>query len=464
MSASAVRTDFVRSGGALLQFPTSVGILLGITLCSQLAAVVYAVAGEGLLASVYFVGGQFALSLALLRLYNGAWVFQDIRMPMVVFLFLYGFTLPAITAIRSLDVQGLAEAATLYGTAFVGFNAVQWWYKQAWQDVPASALAFVRPTFANAAVVVAGFAGVVAYAWLKGTRQFLTLDRTQMGWLYTQVWVVSMLLMNGFAMYMFAGWPRMSVNARRLVAWTIAAFVIFHLGLGNRRDFLAMFLFLAGMIASRRRSVIGIRTMTLAFAAFLMFLALGVIRQVRAAPWTVNTSEPLILLADQNEFVMPIQTATYYLTEPKPFALGMTYLAAPAAFIPRALWVEKPIGLSSQFNRDKFGDVIVPGYAYTPITEAFLNFSLVGPVIVLSLISLATVFLVKHARHRPMLYFLCFALALDFNRGDSAGVLYSLIIIGFAFAMMKFVSRIEWTPRALQGIWPPVLPDSAEGG
>ncbi len=465
MAATAFTTnDFARSRERL-PFPTSVGVLLGICICSHLAALVYVFAGEGLLSATYFVGGQFALSLALLRLYNGVWVFQDIRLPMVVFLFLYGFTLPLVTVLRALDVQGLTEATFLYGTAFVGFNVVQWWYRQPWRDVPASALAFVRPTFANAALVLGGFLGVVAYAWLRGTRQFLTLDRTQMTWLYTQAWVVSMLLMNGLVMYMFAGWPRLSRNARRLVAWSVLAFVIFHLGLGNRRDFLAMFLFLVGMIASRRRSVIGIRTITVALLAFFAFMALGVVRQIRSAPWTVYTADPLITLAEQNEFVMPIQTATYYISERRPFYLGMTYLAAPAAFIPRVLWPEKPIGLSSQFNRDKFGDVIVPGYAYTPITEAYINFSVVGPFIVLSLISLSTVFLVKNARRWPLLYFLCFALALDFNRGDSAGVLYSLVVIGAAFVIMKFVSGIEWTPRVFENMWPaPSLADPGEGG
>lgn len=456
--------EVARPRFAPLPFPTSVGILLGLALCAHLAAIVYALTDSGLAASVYFVGGQFALSLALLRLYNGVWVFQDIRLPMVVFLFLYGFSLPAISVLKGTTSAGLTEAALLYGTAFTGFNVVQWWFKQPWRDVPASALAWVRPTFANAALVLLGFVGVVGYAYAKGTRQFLTLDRTQMTWLYTQTWVVSMLLMSGFVMYMFAGWPSMTRNAKRVVAWTVLAYVIFHLGLGNRRDFLAMFLFLVGMLASRRRSVIGFRTTLVAFLAFAGFMLVGVVRQVRSAPWTLYTMTPLTLVTEQNEFVMPIQTATYYMSIDRPFLLGMTYLAAPGAFIPRALWPEKPIGLSSQFNREKFGDVIVPGFAYTPITEAYINFSFVGPFIVLSLISLATVFLVRHARERPLLYFLCFSLVLDFNRGESAGVLYSLVVIGAAFALMRFVSQIQWVPQAFQAIWPPPsLADSVEG-
>lgn len=463
-ASAAAASGILEPRTALLRFPTSVGVLLGVSLCAHLAAVVHALFGEGLAASVYFLGGQFALSLGLLRLYNGVWVFQDIRVPFVIFMFLYGFTLPAISIANSSGSPGLSEAAFLYATSFLGFNLVQWWYKQPWRDVPAESLASVRPTFANAVVLVLGFAGIVSYAWLKGTRSFLTLDRTQMSWLYTQTWVVSMMIMNGFAMYMIAGWPWLGRNARRLVAATLAAFVLFHIGLGNRRDFLAIFIFLAGMIASRRRAVIGIRTVMITFLVFVVFMLLGVVRQVRNAPWAIYTNDRLISLVEHNEFTMPIQTVTYYVTANQPLRYGKTYLAAPSTFIPRSLWPEKPVGLSLQFNRDQFGEAITSGYAYTPVTEAYINFSFVGPFIVMSLVSLATVFLVKHARQRPMLYFLCFALALDFNRGSSASVFYFLVVVGVAVSLMRVVSRIEWAPQALRGMWPPPTPAERAAG
>ena len=447
----------LKSHSTLVRFPTSVGILLGISLCVHLAALTYAVVGEGLTAATSFVLGQFTLSLGLLRLYNGAWVLQDIRMPMVVLLFLYGCTLPAISLMRESEWTGLTEAAVLFGTAYVGFNLVQWWYKQQWQDVPVESFDSIRPSFANAALVLIAFIAVIGYAWVRGTRAFLTLDRTQMSWLYTQAWVVAMMMMNGFAMYLFAGWPRLSKNARRFVVVTLIAFVILHIGLGNRRDFIAMALFLVGMIASRRHATIGIRTIILAMLTFVVMMSLGVARQLRAKPWMAYSTNRLLLVAEQNEFVMPIRTVMYYATADKPLKYGLTYITAPTVFIPRRLWPEKPIGLSLQFNRDQFGDAIVPGYAYTPVTEAFINFSFVGPFVVMSLVSLATVLLVKHARRRPMLYFTSFALTLEFNRGSSAGVLYFLVVVGVAYALMRVVSRIEWSPKSLHGMWPPPI-------
>ena len=458
-SVAAESSRVLERRAAVLPFPGSVGILLAISLSAHLAALVHALFGKELAATVYFLGAQFALSIALLRLYNGVWVLQDIRVPIVVFMFLYGFTLPAISLARSIALPGLSETAFLYGTAFLAFNLVQWWYKQPWRNVPAECFDSVRPTFANTALILLSFAGIVGYARLMGTRSFLTFDRTQMHWLYTQAWVVSMIVMNAFVMYIFAGWPRLTRNARRLAAVTIVAFVIFHLGLGNRHAFLPMFAFLAGIVASRRRATIGPRTISIAFFVFVVFMLVGVVRQMRAAPWLLYTTDRLLLVAEQNEFVMPIQTAMYYVADPPPLRYGMTYLSAPTAFIPRKLWPEKPVALSLQFNFDKFGDVKTSGYAYTPVTEAYINFRFVGPFIVMSLVSLATVFLVKHARRRPMLYFLCFALAFDFTRGDSAGFFYSFVVIGAAFALMEAVSRIEWAPKALHRVWPP--PDPA---
>lgn len=460
ISVLAAPSAVIARRAALRPFPTSVGILLAISLSAHLAALVYVVAGQGLIAALSFGVGQFALSLGLLRLYNGAWVFQDIRVLLILFFFLYGFSLPAVAIARATVWAGLTEAAFLYGTAFAGFNLVQWWYKQPWRDVSPESLAWMRPTFANAAVVLLGFGAIVAYAWLKGMRTFLTLDRSQMNWLYTQTWVVSMMMMNGFAMYLFAGWPRLSRQAKWLVGATLFAFVIFHLGLGNRRDFISMFMFLLAIFASRRRATVGWKTILFAFITFVMFMLVGVVRQVRSAPSLLYTPDMFTLVAEQNEFVVPIRTVLYYVTADLPLHYGMTYLAAPSVFIPRVLWPEKPVGLSQQFNKDQFGDAVSIGFAYTPVTEAYINFSMVGPFMVMSLVSLATVFLVRHARRRPMLYFVCFALALEFNRGSSAGVLYFLVVVGVAFAIMKLISRIEWAPQALEAMWPS---ESSEG-
>lgn len=438
-----------------LRFPGTAGIFLGFSLCLHLAAIVYAAFGDMLPAATCFLCGQFFLGLSILRLVDGAWVVQDIRFVFLVFLFLYGGTLPVVVVFGLTGgIGGIAGAAFMYATAMLGFNIVQWWYKYPWHDVPELVFAIIRPSFANAIVVFLGFAWVAYYAVSRGIRFSLTIDRSQVHVIGTQMWVVSMFVVNGFVMYMMAGWGRLSRKARVILVVSVTAFILLQLSLGNRRDFMPMFIFLAGIAATKRHAVVRTGTVLLAGVAFTILTILGVLRQVIANPMLLasNLSD---LLVTQSEFVSPIQTLMYYVQRARPLRLGWTYIAAPSLLIPRVFWPEKPESLSLQFMRDAFGTVNLMGYAYTPVTEAFINFGWVGPFIVFTLLSLGMIKLVKHADAHPGFYFVCFSLVVDFNRGDFGGLFYSVVCIGAAFWLMGLVSRLRWVPSAWRSTWQP---------
>jgi hypothetical protein len=178
------------------------------------------------------------------------------------------------------------------------------------------------------------------------------------------------------------------------------------------------------------------------------------------------TAYPVQLLVQSNEFVSPIQTLIYYVSHEFQLRFGWTYFSAPSLFFPRVLWPEKPESLSLQFMRDAFGSVELMGFAYTPVTEAFLNFGWVGPFLVFSLLSLGMVKLVRNADRLVGLYFIAFALVLDFNRGDSGGTFYQLVVTGAAFWAMTIVSRLRWAPKPWRETWDPPLeaPDGAATG
>jgi hypothetical protein len=441
------------------RFPTSSGILLGASLSLHFAAVVEWALGMPIDAAAYFIIGQFTLSLALLRLYDGRWVIQDIRLFFVIFLFLYGASLPLVVMSGYGGVQfGIAGAGAMYGTALLGFNLVQWWYRQPWHDVPKEIFENIRPSFSNAMVVMAALGFILAYGFSRGIYLSLTIDRSQVRFLGTQLWVVSMFVMNGFFMYMFAGWSGLSRSARVVLVFTLFGFIGFQLAMGNRRDFLPMLIFLAGVVATRRHAVIRAGTVILGFLAFAAFTALGIVRQVLQDPTVLTRFNPVELIVTQNEFVSPIFTLMHYVNNDRPLRWGFTYIAAPGLFVPRAIWPDKPESLSLQFMRDAFGTTGLMGFAYTPVTEAFLNFSWVGPFIVFALLSILMVKLVRNADAHPGLYFLCFAFVVDFNRGDFGGTFYALVVAGSAYAMMRFVSRLKWSPVSTQSYWPPAQP------
>ncbi len=443
-------------------FPTTPGMILGFAVCFHLFALVEIAFGTSLAAATWFLVGQFLVSLGLLRLYNGRWVLQDIRMFFLLFFFLYGATLPLVVTLGlSLPVPGIDNAAFMYATAFLGFNIVQWWYRQPWNDVQAAVFDRIRPTFLNTLILILAFMAILVYAVSRGLDITGAIDRRKNLLLGTQLWVVAIFGMNGLVMYMFAGWQRLSVIVRRWLVVYVVLFVLFALSMGNRRDFLAMFIFLFGVVATRRHLVIGAKTVIAGFAAFIMMNLIGVARLVLENPTILAQTNPFQTLVTENEFVSPIQTLMYYTLHDHPLRWGLTYLGAPGLFIPRAIWLGKPESLSLQFMRDAFGSVQLMGYAYTPVTEAYINFGVVGPFLVFSIVSLLMVKLVRGVDRHPGLYFITYALVVDFNRGDTAGTLYQLVMVGAAYSFMLFASRLRWTPQNVKQILAPSSPSSA---
>jgi len=446
------------------KFPTSCGILLGFSGCLHLIALVEVAFGSGPVAATWFLVGQFLATLALIRLYDGRWVLQDIRLFFALFLFLYGATLPLITTLGlGLAEPGIGRAAFMFGTAFLGFNIVQWWYRQPWHDVPPEVFDRVRPTFLNIFILILAFAALLGYAVSRGLDLTGALDRRKTLLLGTQLWVVAIFMMNGLVMYMFMAWPRLTRTVRRWLVIYVALFVLFALSLGNRRDFLPMFIFLFAVVATRRHSVIGAKTLVVGLFAFAAMNAFGIVRTVADNPAILAELDPVQVLVTQNEFVSPIQTVMYYTLHDHPLRWGSTYLTAPGLFIPRAIWLGKPESLSLQFMRDAFGTIQLMGFAYTPVTEAFLNFGFVGPFVIFSIVSLLLVKLVRSVDEHPGLYFIAFAIVVDFNRGDFAGTLYEMTMVGTAYVLMLFASRLRWAPPRVKQLFTVPASSSASG-
>lgn len=429
-------------------------MLIGLSASLHLAMIVELFFGPPVAAATWFLTGQFALALGLIRLYDGKWVIQDIRLFFAIFLFLYGGTLPLVVMAGLTGNQpGIAAAAAMYGSAFLGFNVVQWWYRQPWHDVPVAVFDRIRPTRANAAMLMVAFGFIGLYAVARGVEIKLTIDRSQVRVLGTQLWVVSMFAVNGFVMFMFAGWNRLSRVARIGLVIAVVGFVLFQLAMGNRRDFLPMIVFLAGTVATRKQAVVRFKAVVAGVVAFAAFTAIGIVRMVLQDPAILARLNPVELVVTQNEFVSPIYTLMHYATHERPLRLGFTYFAAPSLFFPRALWPDKPESLSLQFMRDAFGTTGLMGFAYTPVTEAFINFSWVGPFMVFAILSLLMVKLVRNVNAHPGLYFIAFAMVVDFNRGDFGGAFYQLTVVGGAYAVMSLVSRLTLSAARPPARW-----------
>jgi oligosaccharide repeat unit polymerase len=436
-------------------FPRTPGVLLAFAVALHLGALVEGLFGRSVVSAAYFVTGEFLVSLTLLRLYDGRWAIQDIRLFFALFLFLYGAALPLIVLFGvAQPVPGIAGAGYMYGSAFVAFNLVQWWYKQPFRDIPREVFQRVAPSPLNIIVLGFAFLAVIGYAFSRGVSIGLKIDRGQTQFLGTQLWVVMIFVVNGLTMFMFAGWSALSRLEKVILVGTLGLFIVFQLAMGNRRDFLAMFIFLTGVVMTKRKSVVRLTTVIAGFIAFAAFMAIGVIRQVFEDAALLVRYNPLEIILTQNEFVTPIYTLMHYVNNMRPLRWGVTYLTAPTQFIPRAFWPDKPESLSLQFMRDAFGSTSLIGFAYTPVTEAFLNFSWVGPFIVFAILSVLMVKLVRNAERHSGLYFILFALVVDFHRGEFSGTFYAFCFVGGAYAFMRFVSRLRWAPSRAIAVRP----------
>jgi hypothetical protein len=230
--------------------------------------------------------------------------------------------------------------------------------------------------------------------------------------------------------------------------------------LGNRRDYLYLVLFVLARTATRRRASLGPRSALLVGGGFSAFLLLGVVRQVLLDP-RLALQSPLLLALKANEFVYPIQTLVFYLEHDLAPRWGLTYVTWPSLFVPRALWPGKPDSLGLQFLVDAFGTKEWQGFAYTPVTEAYLNFGWAGPLVALSFLGLLAHWIVRGAPAHPARYLIAYALVVEVNRGEFGSAMYSATLIGVGFALQRQVARLfAPSARALPPV-PPALPARA---
>jgi hypothetical protein len=243
------------------------------------------------------------------------------------------------------------------------------------------------------------------------------------------------------------------------VGGTIASFVLLQVTLGNRRDYLFLALFVIASVSTRRRASVGLRSGLLVATGFLLFVLLGVVRQVLIDP-RLALQNPLLLALRANEFVYPIQTLVYYVNADTPLRLGATYVAWPSLFIPRALWPGKPESLGIQFLLDAFGTKEYQGFAFTPVAEAYVNFGWVGPLISVALLGLLLAWLVRTAPTHPARYLIAYALLVDANRGEIGAALYAFTLIGAGFLLQHRLALL-FAPRAAPAAAAPPVPTPA---
>jgi hypothetical protein len=135
----------------------------------------------------------------------------------------------------------------------------------------------------------------------------------------------------------------------------------------------------------------------------------------------------------------PFASLQYIVNNPKDIQYGRTYLQIISLIIPRFLWKERPLDLSEQFAVDNITNWSPGmGMGYSPLAEAYLNFSWMGPLIQYLLmgllwgyfwIILRKVFWNYAQEHWQCLYYILgYYFLILMHRGPVAGLIKSLIL------------------------------------
>ena len=200
--------------------------------------------------------------------------------------------------------------------------------------------------------------------------------------------------------------------------------------LGHRRllMYVLIFTLICVLIFSKRiqkRYVIG------SVAGLALFVSVGYLRNVGFS--FSNIFSPIAFFSALGEFMIPINTLYYFIDNPPDVMFGASYLMTPLVLIPSGIWNNKPDLLAVRFA-DLMGGTM--GYGYSPLTEAFINFSYLGFFLFPIILFIIIIAVEKSVSVHPMFYLMFLIQCMNFNRGEFSAVFIEAAIMCGALCLM----------------------------
>ncbi|BFN01727.1 hypothetical protein MOXK23_08410 [Moraxella sp. K23] len=256
----------------------------------------------------------------------------------------------------------------------------------------------------------------------------------------SQVDVVVGLLIIGIFNYFVYYHKKISKLIVVTTSLLLIYYIIMQLSVGNRRDFVPIILGVFWVFVNLKNINFGLSSFIIVITIIFGFNYLGTLRANTGVKISFNENVTNTLL--NNEFVYPFFTTKYEIEEYRRnvyiynFNYGGTYIVnSITIFIPRSIFPSKPESLANQTLKKMFGNNTTIGLAYSPVTEAFINFGFIGCYGVFVLIGR---FLIKLQNNKnQILNFIFFTLVIDFCRGEMATFLYTFIFISLFFLLHR---------------------------
>ena len=205
--------------------------------------------------------------------------------------------------------------------------------------------------------------------------------------------------------------------------------------MGNRRELIYLLLAIVLYFLYKKH---GNLTVKLAIPISVLFVWLAYYGYYRLHLSANMISLETKLLDSLGEFIYPLVTLYYYIgNRPSKFKMGITPLLFFWYFIPRKIYPNKPVQLAIQFTID-YGTSM--GYAYTPMTELFVNFSYFGAIIGGVFYAIFFYIISRNKNRAPILYLVVYMQLINFFRGELSSYVLEILIM---YAVMKFMTIIN---------------------
>ena len=398
---------------------------------------------DSLLIPFLFLISQSIFGILFVNKENEAFYPQDIRVIFIVTYSLYSLFCPLISLLGfDVFLSTMPLTTFCFGLGLAGFNLGNILFPVKWVNI-----SFVKNSVNYSLLLLLLLAELIlltVYLIAYQVPVFSTLgqfDRLEFFETINQVWVVLTMAISLTAcliIYYFDEWNKKQFIFGILL---IVYYIALQLSLGNRRDFLPIILFSTSYFLTKYHSKLNAKIIIIGIVFFVGSFWLVQQRNNDLEYSRVGAIQESFV---NNEFVYPMQTLAYIIDDKWDLRYGYTYFVLPFQIVvPRYIYPNKPEDLGKEFVNKTFGEGS-QGYAYTPVTEAYLNFGILGPLFVFVLFSLAFSQLIRKFNFSSIsfVYFLLYSFVFDFCRGTFATVIYQVLVsLLFYFIIDKLIQK-----------------------
>ena len=398
---------------------------------------------DSLLIPFLFLISQSIFGALFVNKENEAFYPQDIRVIFIVTYSLYSLFCPLISLLGfDVFLSTMPLTTFCFGLGLAGFNLGNILFPVKWVNI-----SLIKNSVNYSLLLLLLLAELIVltvYLIAYHVPVFTTLgqfDRFEFFATINQVWVVLTMAISLTAcliIYYFDEWNKKQFIFGILL---IVYYIALQLSLGNRRDFLPIILFSTSYFLTKYHSKLNAKIIIIGTIFFIGSFWLVQQRNNNLEYSRVGAVHESFV---NNEFVYPMQTLAYVIDDKWDLRYGYTYFVLPFQIaVPRYIYPNKPDDLGKEFVNKTFGEGS-QGYAYTPVTEAYLNFGILGPLFVFLLFSLAFSQLIRKFNFSSIsfVYFLLYSFVFDFCRGTFATVIYQVFVsLLFYFIIDKLIKK-----------------------